>query len=96
MIPEWAHNYLSVFEKQSFDEMPPHREWDHKIELTENAKPWDNVHIIPMTNPETESLDEFLQENLSSGRIRPSKSPWASPFFFVRKKNSKLRPVQDY
>jgi hypothetical protein len=30
------------------------------------------------------------------GYIRPSKSPYASPFFFVRKKDGKLRPVQDY
>jgi hypothetical protein len=30
------------------------------------------------------------------GYIRPSKSPYASPFFFVRKKDGKLQPVQDY
>ena len=30
------------------------------------------------------------------GWIRPSKSPQASPFFFVKKKDGKLRPVQDY
>lgn len=41
-------------------------------------------------------MDEFLKENLESGRIRPSKSPMASPFFFVKKKDGKLRPVQDY
>ncbi len=41
-------------------------------------------------------LDKFLDENLSSGRIWPSKSPMASPFFFVKKKDGKLRPVQDY
>ncbi len=28
--------------------------------------------------------------------IRPSKSPYASPFFFIKKKDGKLRPVQDY
>ncbi len=38
----------------------------------------------------------FLDENLASGRIRPSKSPFASPFFFVKKKDGTLRPVQDY
>ena len=30
------------------------------------------------------------------GRIRPSKSLIASPFFFVKKKDGRLRPVQDY
>ncbi len=30
------------------------------------------------------------------GRIRPSKSPLAAPFFFIKKKDGSLRPVQDY
>ncbi len=28
--------------------------------------------------------------------IRPSKSPYATTFFFIKKKNGKLHPVQDY
>ncbi|GLB45973.1 putative retroviral aspartyl protease [Lyophyllum shimeji] len=31
-----------------------------------------------------------------SGRIRPSKSPMASPVFFIKKKDGSLRLVQDY
>jgi len=49
-----------------------------------------------LSDDETQVLDEFLAENLRTGRIRESKSPWASPFFFVKKKDGKLRPVQDY
>lgn len=45
---------------------------------------------------EQKQLDTFLEENLQSGRIRPSKSPMASPFFFVKKKDRSLRLVQDY
>jgi RNase H-like domain found in reverse transcriptase/Reverse transcriptase (RNA-dependent DNA polymerase) len=41
-------------------------------------------------------LDKFLKENLKKGYIRPSQSPMASPFFFVSKKDGKLRPCQDY
>jgi len=33
---------------------------------------------------------------LNKGYIQVSKSPYASPFFFIRKKDRKLRPVQDY
>ncbi len=32
----------------------------------------------------------------SPGASAPSKSPFASPFFFVKKKDGTLRPVQDY
>jgi hypothetical protein len=46
--------------------------------------------------PEQPALEEFLEENLRTGCIRPSKSPIASPFFFIKKKDGKLRPVQDY
>ena len=42
------------------------------------------------------ALDEFLEENLRSGRIRPSSSSMASPFFFILKGDGSLRPVQDY
>ena len=49
-----------------------------------------------MNLDEQKALDKFLEENLKSGRIRPSNSPMASPFFFVKKKDGALRPVQDY
>ena len=49
-----------------------------------------------MSQKEQMALDEFLEENLRKGYIRPSKSPMASPFFFVGKKDGSLRPCQDY
>ena len=49
-----------------------------------------------MNLDEQKALDEFLEENLKSGQICPSNSPMASPFFFVKKKDGALRPVQDY
>ena len=41
-------------------------------------------------------MDAFLKENLRTGQIRPSKSPIAAPVFFIKKKDSSLRLVQDY
>lgn len=41
-------------------------------------------------------MNEFLDDNLRKGYIRPSTSPMASPFFFVGKKDGSLRPCQDY
>ena len=38
----------------------------------------------------------FIKEHLKTGRIVPSKSTQASPFFFVPKKDGTLRPCQDY
>jgi len=45
---------------------------------------------------EQKELDAFLEENLCTGRIHPSKSPMAAPVFFIKKKDGSLRLVQDY
>ena len=49
-----------------------------------------------MSHNEQEELNCFLDKNLRKGYIRPSKSPLSSPVFFVKKKDGKLRFVQDY
>jgi len=41
-------------------------------------------------------MEEFVKEHLTRGTIVPSKSPQACGFFFVGKKDGKLRPCQDY
>ena len=84
-----------MFAKESFDELPPSQLWDHAVELL----PGDHVidcKTYNLTLDEQKELDDFLDENLKSGRICPSKSPFASAFFFVKKKDGRLRPVQDY
>jgi len=45
---------------------------------------------------EQKELDSFLEENLRTGQIHPSKSPIAALVFFIKKKNSSLQLVQDY
>ena len=49
-----------------------------------------------LTPEEQIELDKFLKENLDKGYIKPLESPMASPFFFVKEKDGKLRPCQDY
>ena len=52
--------------------------------------------VYNLTPAEQTELDKFLKDNLDKGYIRQSQSPMASPFFFVDKKDGKLRPCQDY
>src|ERR1700743_2977857 len=89
------HPFKEVFLKESFNELPVHKKWDHVIELVPGAKDF-STKLYPMSPSEQAELDKFLDENLKSGRIRPSKSPMASPVFFVKKKDGSLRLVQDY
>jgi len=84
-----------VFNKVVFEKLPDQSKWDHAIGLIPNATLKD-CKIYPLNVKEQKELDKFLEEHLKSRRIRPSKSPCAALFFFVKKKNGSLRPVQDY
>jgi len=87
--------FHSVFSKDSFNELPGTKPWDHTVKLTPDATP-KSCKVYPLSASEQKELDAFLKENLESGQIRPSKSPMAAPVFFVKKKDGKLCLVQDY
>jgi Reverse transcriptase (RNA-dependent DNA polymerase) len=52
--------------------------------------------LIPLCQAELQVLHKFVKEHLTRGTIRPSKSPYKSRFFFIKKKDGTLRAVQDY
>ena len=93
--PDFISEFPDVFSAKEFDQLPAHCPWDHAIELTEGFKPSD-CKIYPLSITEQAELQKFLNDNLETGRIRLSKSPMASPFFFIKKHDGSLRPVQDY
>jgi len=96
IVPEEYWEFKEeVFDKKAFDKLPPRRPWDHAIELIPGATLKD-CKVYPLSVKEQKKLDCFLDEHLKTGRIRPSKLPCAVPFFFVKKKDGSLRPVQDY
>jgi hypothetical protein len=94
-VPESLYDFEDVFNKESFDSLPERRKWDHAIELEQEPEPGFRK-CYPMSPEEQAELDAFLEEALSTGRIRQSKSPIGAPVFFVKKKDGKLRFVQDY
>ena len=73
-IPEHLRDFGDIFLKESFDALPNRQVWDHAIELEIGSKPA-NCKVYPLSLNEQTKLDTFLQENLHSGHIRPSKSP---------------------
>jgi len=84
-----------VFAKEDFDILLEHRQWDHAIELTPGSEPKSSkIYLLSLV--EQKELDSFLEENLCTGQIRPSKSPMAAPVFFIKKKDGSLWLVQDY
>ena len=89
MVPPELLDYKDVFNKVTAERFPESWPWDHAIDLKEDFIPTD-CKVYPMTLLEQAELDKFIDENLAKGYIRPSKSPMASPFFFVSKKDGKL------
>ena len=94
-IPKEFHDFLDVFSEEKAAYFPESRPWDHKIELKDTFTP-KSFKMYNLTPQEQIELDKFLKENLDKGYILPSQSPMGSPFFFVDKKDGKLRPCQDY
>jgi len=93
--PNCVRGFESVFAKKDFDILLEHRQWDHAIELIPGSEP-KSSKVYPLSPVEQKELDTFLEENLHTRQIHPSKSPMAAPVFFIKKKDGLLRLVQDY
>jgi len=52
--------------------------------------------IYQLTLPELQVLKEYLEDGEKQGTLQWSKAPSACSFFFIDKKDGKLRPVVDY
>jgi hypothetical protein len=95
LVPPEYHEYLDNFDEDKANRFSDTWPWDHKIEMKSGFEP-KSFKTYNLTLEEQIELDKFLKENLDKEYIKPSQSPMASPFFFVKKKDGKLRPCQDY
>jgi hypothetical protein len=89
-VPQQYHMYKKVFEDAGFQTLPQRKPWDHAIDIKGDVTPQKLTKAYPVSPSEDEAMRNFINENLANGRIRPSQSPWASGFFFVKKKDGKL------
>ena len=102
-IPQEYWEYKYVFLKTNFDELLEQSEFDHAINFKDSLKPQQGK-LYHLSLHEDEALDKFLDENLKSNWIQPSKSPQAALFFFINKhkeinapgQDPGLRPIQDH
>jgi hypothetical protein len=88
--------YSRVFSEEALHGFPPSRPWDHAIELKPGTPAALPGKLILLSQAELIELQLFIKEHMTRGMIRPSKSPYKSRFFYIKKKDGKLRPVQDY
>src|SRR5882757_7437046 len=95
-VPTKYYRYGKVFSEEASQRLPEPRPWDHAIDLVEDAPKLLDCKTYPLAEGQQKLLDQFLEEHLRKGYIRVSNSPYASPFFFIKKNDGKQRPVQDY
>jgi len=85
-LPQWLKDFKDVFEPSYFNELPSHQSWDHAIDLTPDAPAYTKHKLYSMSPNEQIALDEFIDENLKTGRIRPSNSSYTTPSSFRTRK----------
>jgi hypothetical protein len=95
-IPSEYQRHSKVFSEEASQRLPQHTIWDHAIELLDGAPTTLPGRLLPLTQEERQEAHNFVAEHLKRGTIQLSNSPYAANFFFVKKKDKKLRPVQDY
>jgi transposase InsO family protein len=94
-LPKQYQYLKEVFSKRESNVLPPHRYYDHKIQL-EAPLPDAYSPLYRQSTEELKVLREYLLENLDKGFIESSQSPFASPVLFVKKSDGGLRFCIDY
>lgn len=94
-LPSEYTDLVEAFSKVKASKLPPHRANDCAIDLLPGTTP-PKGRIFPLSQPESEAMRKYIDEELSKGFIRPSTSPSSAGFFFIKKKDGGLRPCIDY
>jgi hypothetical protein len=96
LVPPRYHEFGQVFSKEAARRLPEHREWDHAINFDPEQPLPKPQCIFPLSPAKKKAQEEYIEDMLSKGYIRRSKSELAAPMFFVDKKDGTYRAVQDY
>ncbi|KAI0993776.1 hypothetical protein K3495_g14408, partial [Podosphaera aphanis] len=94
-LPSWLHDLIDAFLPKIADDLPPHRAWDHKIELVPGKEPPYHKNR-PLSVHELSVVRRWLDDNLSKGFIRESRARCAAPLLLAAKPGGGVRVCQDY
>uniref|UniRef100_A0A8C2C1P2 ribonuclease H n=1 Tax=Cyprinus carpio TaxID=7962 RepID=A0A8C2C1P2_CYPCA len=94
-MPVEYSDLIEAFSKRKASQLPEHRSVDCAIDLMPGTTP-PKGRIFPLSQPESEAMKRYIEEESAKGFNRPSSSPASAGFFFVKKKDGGLRPCIDY
>ena len=81
---------MHLFNKKKFKKLPERREWNHKINLTEEVPKKLNTKAYKMIIKEEEVLNQWLDEQLKTRLIVKSKLRYMALCFYIPKKDRSL------
>jgi len=94
-LPSKYHEFLDVFDRAQSNKLPPHRFYDHKIELISDSTP-PRCRVYRMFSAKLLKVKKYLNENLSKKFITFSQAFYFSPVLFALKANEDLRFCVNY
>ena len=77
LVPRKFLKWRKVFGKVESERMLTRKVWDHAINLKETFKP-QKGRIYPLSKNEREEIQNFVEDQLKKGYIKPSKFPQMS------------------
>jgi len=77
LVPRKFLKWRRVFGKVESERMLTRKVWDHAINLKETFKP-QKGRIYPLSKNEREEIQNFVEDQLKKGYIKPSKFPQMS------------------
>jgi len=81
--------------EELLEDLPPRRRIDHVIKMVPKVAPPAKAPYR-MSHEELKELKVQLEELLTKGYIKPSKSPYGAPVLFLHKKDGMLKMCIDY
>ena len=93
-LPDYIQPFIHLFNKKRFEKLPERQEWDHKINLTDEAPKELNAKAYTITLKKEKALNQWLDKQLKVGLIVESKSRYTAPCFYIPCYNNYLSQRQ--
>jgi hypothetical protein len=90
LVPKEYHEFMNLFEEPLAQELPPHRTFNHQIQIKEGKEvPFGLIYHF--SEKQLRALREYLDRMLEQGKITEFNANMGAPIIFVPKLNGKLR-----